>query len=61
MEDVQNRTVYNFMCQRWLAKDENDGEISCELVADVEPIFTAVPESSLGEKQLAVPSVKGIQ
>ncbi|XP_059150632.1 lipoxygenase homology domain-containing protein 1-like isoform X2 [Physella acuta] len=37
VDDVQAKTVYNFPCQRWLAKDEDDGAITRELYVNVGP------------------------
>jgi len=32
VDDVTSNRVYEFPCQRWLAKDEDDGQISRDLV-----------------------------
>lgn len=41
MQDVDTNEVLTFTCHRWLARDEDDGEISRELpaVRQGEPIL----------------------
>lgn len=35
VDDIEGRRVYEFQCNRWLAKDEDDGLICRDLVAGV--------------------------
>ena len=37
MEDMETRKVYEFPCNRWLAKDEDDGQTQRDLMCDVGP------------------------
>jgi len=32
IDDLESSRVYEFACNRWLAKDEDDGQISRELL-----------------------------
>ena len=35
IDDLDNSITYTFPCQRWLSKDEDDGQIFRDLVAGV--------------------------
>ena len=35
VEDLETHQLYEFPCQRWLAKDEDDGRISRDLIVGV--------------------------
>ena len=37
VEDMETRKAYEFPCNRWLAKDEDDGQTQRDLVCDVGP------------------------
>lgn len=38
VDDMDNNRVYDFPCNRWLAKDEDDGAISVDLIPNVGPM-----------------------
>ena len=35
VDDIENNRVYEFPCGRWLAKDEDDGQISRDLLPGI--------------------------
>lgn len=41
VDDTQNNIVYEFPCYRWFATDEDDGQISRDLLAGVGPTSSA--------------------
>ena len=38
VDDMEAGRVYDFPCQRWLAKDEDDGSISRDLLCNLGPL-----------------------
>lgn len=47
VDDIDDGVVYEFPCGRWFAKDEDDGQISRDLMVNVGPMDAAPGNESL--------------